>query len=158
MVAQDLFILDNKSYLIMVNFYSDFWELDALNDTTSETIVAHAKAHFARCGIPNRVISDNSPQFYSQLYEDFAKQWEFQHITSSPYHSQNNGEAESAVKIAKKLLKKARQDKQDIALTIWAWRNTLTEGGGHSPAQKLHSREHEHYYQHLANCYNQRYQ
>ena len=140
-VAQDLFTLDNKSYLITVDFYSDFWELDTLNDTTSETIVAQTKAHFSRYGIPNKVISDNGPQFRSQLYEDFAKQWEFQHVTSSPYHSQSNGKAESAVKIAKKLLKKARQDKQDIALTILAWRNTPTEGGGgYSPAQKLHSR------------------
>ena len=75
-----------------------------------------------------------------QLYEDFAKQWEFQHVTSSPYHSQSNGKAESAVQIAKKLLKKAKQNKQDIALTILAWRNTPTEGrGGYSSAQKLHS-------------------
>ena len=32
------------------------------------------------------------------------------------------------------------QDKKDINLTILEWRNTPTEGGCHSPAQKLHSR------------------
>ena len=47
-VAQDLFTLNRKSYLITVDFYSDFWELDALPDTSGETIVAHTKAHFAR--------------------------------------------------------------------------------------------------------------
>ena len=38
-------------------------------------------------------------------------------------------------------MKKVRQDKQDIALTILAWRNAPTEGeGGHSYAQKLRLR------------------
>ena len=105
-VAQDLFTFDQKSYLITVDFYSDFWELDALTDTSSETIVARTKTHFARYGIPDKVITDNGPQFRSQLYEDFANKWEFHHTTSSPYHSQSNGKTESAVKIAKKLLKK----------------------------------------------------
>ena len=100
-VAQDLFTFNSKSYLITVDFYSDFWELDALPDTSGETIVAHTKAHFACYGIPDRVISDNGPQFRSQLYEDFAWQWDFEHVTSSPYHSQSNGKAESAIKIAK---------------------------------------------------------
>ena len=69
-----------------------------------------------------------------------AKQWEFYHTTSSPYHHQSNGKAESAVKIAKRLLKKATQDKKDINLTILEWRNTPTEGGPYSPVQKLQSR------------------
>jgi len=56
---------------------------------------------FARYGIPEKVITDNGPQFRSQRYEDFAKQWEFDHVTTSPYHSQSNGKAEAAVKIAK---------------------------------------------------------
>jgi len=37
---------------------------------------------------------------------NFAKQWGFNHVTSSSYHSQSNGKAESAVKIAKGMLKK----------------------------------------------------
>ena len=139
-VAQDLFTLNSKSYLITVDFYSDFWELDALPDTSGETIVARTKAHFACYGIPDRVISDNGPQFCSQLYEDFARQWDFEHVTSSPYHNQSNGKAESAIKIAKRLLKKATQDKKDTNLAILAWRNTPKEGNFYSPAQKLHSR------------------
>ena len=61
MVAQDLFTLEGKSYLITVNYYSDFWELDMLTDTSSETIVEHTKAHFAHYGIPEKVITDNGP-------------------------------------------------------------------------------------------------
>ena len=61
-------------------------------------------------------------------------------MTSSPYHSQSNGKAESAVKIAKTLLKKARKDDADIYQAILNWRNTPTECSEYSPSQKLHSR------------------
>ena len=69
-VAQDLFTFNQKSYLITVDFYSDFWELDPLTETSSETVVTCTKAHFSRYGIPDKVISDNGPQFRSQCYED----------------------------------------------------------------------------------------
>ena len=35
-VAQDLFSHAGRSYLITVDYYSDFWELDAVSDTSSE--------------------------------------------------------------------------------------------------------------------------
>ena len=139
-VAQDLFTYAGRSYLITVDYYSGFWELDTVPDTSSDTIVKHSKAHFARYGIPERVISDNGPQFRAQIYEDFMKQWEIDHITSSPYHSQSNGKAEAAVKIAKTMLKKVTQDNMDINLAMLAWRNTPTEGSLYSPVQKLQSR------------------
>jgi len=140
MVAQDLFTFAGKTYLITIDYYSDFWELDAVNDASSDTIIECTKAHFARYGIPEKVITDNGPQFRAQQYEDFARQWGFSHVTSSPYHSQSNGKAESAVKIAKSMLKKVTKDRMDVNLAILSWRNTPTEGGQYSPVQKLHSR------------------
>ena len=115
-------------------------ELDQLPDTLSSTVIAKTKEHFGRYGIPETVISDNGPQFCSHEYTTFAKEWDFTHVTSSPYHSQSNGKAESAVKIAKSLLKKARQEGTDIHLAILNWRNTPTKNSGYSPSQKLHSR------------------
>jgi len=140
MVAQDLFTHKKKDYLITIDYYSDFWELDPLTDTTSQTVIDHTKAHFARYGIPELVVTDNGPQFRSQEYETFAATWEFTHATSSPHHSQSNGKAESAVKIAKKLIAKAEDDNRDLQLSILDWRNTPTGGLQTSPVQKLHSR------------------
>ena len=140
MIAQDLFTYKQKDYLITVDYYSDFWEVDLLTDTTSQTVIDHTKSYFARYGIPEIVVTDNGPQFRSQEYEKFASTWEFTHTTSSPYRSQSNGKAESAVKIAKKLIAKATTDKQDLQLTILDWRNTPTVRLQTSPAQKLYSR------------------
>ena len=138
-VAQHLFSLVDKFYLITVDYYSDFWEIDKVPDTTSDTIVSLTKGHFARYGIPEKIITDNGPQFQSKIYKDFVKQWEFDHVTTSPYHSQSNGKAEAAVKRTKRMLKKVSKDHTDIHLADLAWRNTSTEGGPHSPVQKLHS-------------------
>ena len=88
--------------------------------------------------VPELVISDNGPQFRAEEYSNFAKKWEFKHITSSPYHSQANGKAESVVKIVKRLMKKAMKVNQDIHLALLNWRNTLSVGKL-SPFQKLHS-------------------
>ena len=79
------------------------------------------KKNFARYGIPDVVVTDNGPQFRSQQYESFTTEWKFDHPTSSPYHSQSNGKAESAVKIAKKLITKAGKKHGDLQLAILDW-------------------------------------
>ena len=100
-VGCDLFTRDGTNYLVTVDYYSNFWELDELeSDTTSETIIMKLKAHFARYGSPTQVISDNGPQFISEAFQRFATQWDFEHLCSSPGHQRANGKAESAVKTA----------------------------------------------------------
>ena len=74
------------------------------------------------------MVTDNGPQLASREFREFAQEWEFEHVTSSPYHSQSNGKAESAVKIAKKLVKKSKRSNTDIWKAILDWRNTPTEG------------------------------
>ena len=106
-VGVDLFSLNNRDYLITVDYYSNFWEVDNLSSTESISVIRKLKAHFARYGIPDVVMSDNGPQFSSERFAKFAETREFQHDTSSPGHSQSNGKAESAVKTAKKLMKRA---------------------------------------------------
>ena len=61
-------------------------------------------------------------------------------MTSSPYHSQGNGKAESAVKIAKRMIKKIEETKSDIHLALLDWRNTPTVGMDSSPVQRLMAR------------------
>ena len=64
----------------------------------------------------------------------------FNHVTTSPYHSQSNGMVESSVKIAKNILRTSLAVKEDPWLAILAFRNTPTEGMDTSPVQRLMSR------------------
>ena len=135
----DIFSLEDENHLITVDFYSDFWEVDKLSDMTSKTASVH-KVHFSRYGVPDVVVTDNGGQFESDELRRFARDWEFNHFTTFPYHSQSNGKVESAVKIAKKVMKKAKRSGQDIWKAILDWRNTPTENMKSSPAQRLMSR------------------
>lgn len=80
-VGTDLFVFDSKDYLITVDYFSNFWEIDYLADTKSTTVIRKLKAHFARQGTPDTVVSDNGPQYASQDFKKFSERWGFQHVT-----------------------------------------------------------------------------
>ena len=139
-VGVDLFELEGSNYVVVVDYNSNFWEINKLDDTSSQTVVRKLKAHFARYGIPDTLVSDNGPQFASKEFANFADKWDFDHTPSSPGHSQSNGRAEAAVKAAKKMLKKALDAKSDPYLALLDIRNTPSQDSGYSPAQKLMGR------------------
>ncbi len=82
------------------------------------------KAHFARFRIPVRLITDNGLQFISTEYKQFASEYGFEHVTSSPYWPQGNGKAEAAVKIVERMYQKNK----DIHLALLDYRNTPQQG------------------------------
>ena len=94
----------------------------------------------AQYGLPERVTTDNVPQFDSVEFRKFASDYNFDHVASSPHYPQANGKAENSVKTAKSILQKAFDTGQDPELAFLGFRNTPTEGMGSSPAQRLHSR------------------
>ena len=136
LVSQDLFELKDVAYLITVDHYSDFCEIDRLPTIQSSAVIQATKHHFSRHGIPHTLITDNGAQFTSDLFKTFAKQYQFNHITSSPYWSQSNGRAEAAVKSAKHILLTA----DDVDLALLSVRNTPPAGHTFSPAQRLFGR------------------
>jgi len=127
-VATDLFTWNNEDFLVTVDYYSRFFELDKLGSTTSTAVIDKLKATFARHGIPETVISDNGPQYSSGEFATFARTWEFKHTTTSPYYPQSNGLAEKSVQTAKMLLEKAKADKSDPHLSLLECRNSLVDG------------------------------
>ena len=81
--------------------------------------------------------SDNGPQFSSEEFRKFSREWGFHHVTSSPYYAQSNGLAERAVRSAKELLEKCKKDGTDINLALLNQRNTPRDEVLGSPAQRL---------------------
>ena len=112
-VAADLFSLHSKTYIVLVDYYSDFIEVSELPDTTSSSVIQFFKEQFSRHGIPDCLMTDNGSQIVSQEFTQFTTDWEFKHVTPSPRYPKSNGKAESAVKIVKNLSKKALKDDND---------------------------------------------
>ena len=139
-VASDLFSFNGDNFIVVVDYYSNYIEVERVSSTASRPVIQALKVTFARHGIPECVVSDNGPAFASAEFKQFAEQWEFQHITTSPHYPQSNGKAESAVKICKTLLKKAKLANSDIQLALLNHRNTPTQPTNLSPAQRLFGR------------------
>ena len=58
----DIFTFHRKNYLISVDFYSGWFAIDLLNEMLSTAV----KAHMARYGVTDVVVSDNGLQFSSK--------------------------------------------------------------------------------------------
>ena len=140
-VGTDLCELNGRHYLVMVDYYSNFIEVDRLRETTSEQVIEHCMSQFAQHGIPVVLISDNGPQFSSEKFRQFSACYQFEHYTSSPHYPQSNGKAEKAVQIVKNLLCKAQAEKQDFHLALLDFRNSYTDNDSlGSPAQRFMGR------------------
>ena len=141
-VSSDLFTLNCKEYVVLAGSYSDFIEVGELKGTTADYIIEFLmiKEQFSRHGIPDVLVTDNGPQYCCREFTEFSREWEFKHVTSSPRHVKSNGKAESAVKVAKKIFKKAHRDNKDPWLALLDQRNTPTQGVNSSPVQRLMSR------------------
>ena len=114
-VSADLFQYRNQHDIVMVDHFSNFVEIATLaKQLSSKNIIQHIKSIFARHGIPEKLITDNGPQFASQDFANFSKEWKFRHTTSSPTYSQSNGKAENAVKTIKSIFNKNQDANHDI--------------------------------------------
>ena len=139
-VGADLCELNGHTYLVVVDYYSGFIEIDALQTTTSQRVITHCKSHFARHGIPDVLITDNGPQFSSDAFRAFTHDYQIKHHTSSPHYPQSNGLAEKAVQTVKNLIKKATDEDADPYLALLEFRNTPINDKLGSPVQRLMGR------------------
>ena len=112
LVATDLFYWNGTDYVVVTDSFSGWFEFAMLGNTSSRMVIGKLKEIFARYGIPDVLYSDNGPQYSSEEFQKFAREWGFNHVTSSPYHPQSNGLAERAVRSAKDLLEKCKRDEQ----------------------------------------------
>ena len=93
-VLSDLFTLNCNEYVMLADSYSDFLEVGELKGTTANYIIEQ----FSRHGIPDVLATETRPQYCCREFTEFSREWEFNHVTSSPRHAKTNGKTESAVK------------------------------------------------------------
>lgn len=106
-LPQISFEFNQEYYVVLVDYYSNFFEVKKLRNLRSESVIQICKQHFARYGILEVVMSDNGTQYSSGAFQDFAKQYGLKHITSSPKYPQSNAKAEKTVQTVKRLMKKS---------------------------------------------------
>lgn len=101
-IGTDICDFNGQSFLIIQDYFSKWLEIIPIKNKNATTLIKKFKVVFATHGIPKTIISDNM-SYNPVQFKDFAKQWNFQIVTSSPHYPRSNGQAERAVETAKKI-------------------------------------------------------
>ena len=139
LVSADIFDWQSTQYLILVDSYSGWFEMNSLRNLSAKRVIQKMKRHFSVHGIPCRLLTDNGPQFSSREFRSFAEEWSFHHVTSSPHFPHSNGLVENAVKQAKNLLDKCKKDGSDPLLGLLNLGNVPRDQVIGFPVQRLMS-------------------
>ena len=134
-LAADLFEVEGKVYLIVVDYYSRWFEIRRLKDQSSARVISVLKELFSMHGIPHIIVLDNGPQFSSDAFHLFTTEYDFVHVTSLPKYPKANGEVERSVRTVKALLRK----NEDPYPALLAYRSTPLQNG-FSPSELLMGR------------------
>ena len=137
-----LFEFEGDNYLIIVDYYSKFPFIEKMPvHCTAKAVVEATKKIFSEQGIPQKVVSDNGPQFSASSYGAFAKEWRFLHVTSCPHYPQSNGLVERFIQTVKHSLAKAKASGNDPNMALLCIRTTPVDSNVPSPGELLFGRK-----------------
>ena len=136
MVGSDIFDWKKKHYLLTVDYYSKYIEVEKLHNMSASNGCCRVmlQKQLCRHGLPETIRTDNGPQHASKEFSDFCKSNDIIHVTSSPHYPQSNGEAERAVK-------QPWAKATDKQMALLQYHSTPVKSCGLSPAQLLMSRQ-----------------
>lgn len=130
-LGADLFEFKGQHFLLTVDYYSKWPEVEKLDNLTSSNVIAYLKKQFSRFGFIDELVTDNGPQFSSTEFKKFADEYGFVHTTTSPHYAQANGQVERYVQTVKNLIRKSN----DPYKAMLDYRNSPLDVIGLSPAQ-----------------------
>ena len=142
-LATDIFHFERESYLLLVDYTSQFPIVCKLNSITSQHGINHFKLNFlifSEYGWLDTLVSDNGPCYASEAFTTIMQEYNVNHITNSPHYSQSNVLVEKFVQIMKNLFHKAKEEGADLFKALMIYRNTLLASNLQSPMQMLQSR------------------
>ena len=101
-------------FLVVVDAHSKWPEVIPVSSTTTSKTIEVLCDLFATFGIPEQIVSNNSPQFASEEFQAFIKSNGICHITSAPYYPATNGLAERIVQTFKQVLRAMFQSSKPV--------------------------------------------
>jgi len=130
---------------VCVDYYSRFYEIDIMKDTTTERIIRSLDRWFVTHGLPVSISSDNGPQFVSETFKKYLRENAIIHRKVTPLWPQANGEVERQNRSLMKRIRIAQAEKRDwkkaIQEYLIAYRSTPHATTGVSPAELLFGRK-----------------
>lgn len=109
-VASHIFHREDNNYVITVDYFSKFIEVDKISDLSTTATMPAVKSQVWCHGIPQTLRTGNGPQFSRKEFSDFRVEYGIRHTTSSPNYPQSNGEAERPGQTVKRLWSKCKDN------------------------------------------------
>ena len=143
-IVMDLFHVGHVAYLACADRLTGWLILYHLKPghATTSKLMSICRHLFQTYGTPDELSTDGGPPFTSSIFQEFFQTWCVTHRLSSVAYSQSNGQAELAVKTAKRIVNgntgpQGSLDNDNVAWAILQYRNTPIQGIGLSLAQLL---------------------
>jgi transposase InsO family protein len=93
--------------LVATDYFTKWTEAVQLKNMTHREVIHFISEHIVhRFGIPQTMTTDQGSSFMSHQVHDFAESLKIKLLSSSPYYTQANGQAESNNTTLIKLIKK----------------------------------------------------
>ena len=139
-LTTDIFELNGKSYLIVVDCYSMFIVVHKVTDHSAEQTIAKFLEIFREFGVPDELHSDRGTNYTSSLFLAFCKGLDIKLSFSSASHH-NGNLAEHSVQIVKNIMKKCKQINTNWRLGLLEYLCTPLSEKLASPAELLAGRQ-----------------
>ena len=141
-VGTDLFEIKGQHYLIVADYYSKYPIVRQIDNNRSAAQIIKLLANiFSEFGTPDKVVSDNGPQYSSREFHAFAESWGFVHTTSSPNRPQGNGFIDRQIQTVKKVMMKTHAAGNNIQQALLHLRITPIDRNMPSPAKMIFGRQ-----------------
>ena len=144
-ICADFFALNNRTFLVLVDRYSNWISIFQLDHDNSEGLLKVLREYFAIFGIPISFTSDGAKVFTAKAVEEFFDRYGVVHRVTTAYNPRSNKRAEVAVKSAKRLIRNnlsqtGSLNTDKLTRALLQHRNTPCAITGLSPAQILFGR------------------
>ena len=111
MIGADMFTLNNKHYLCIIDYHSKFPVIKKTEDLSADSLILLCKVIFAEYRLPRKIMSDSGGNFVSDKFRTFCKSVNIDQVFSSSCQHQINGQVEACIKFVKCTLKKCLDSK-----------------------------------------------
>ena len=94
-IGTDMFTLNNKQNISIIDYHSKFPVTKKAEDLSADNLLLTCKVIFAEYGLPKKIMSDSGGNFISAKFKTFCKSLNIEQAFLSSYHHQSNRQIEA---------------------------------------------------------------
>ena len=136
----------NKYALVVMDYFSKYVRIFPMKDQKAITVSSCLMDWVYELGVPERLHSDQGPQFESTIFQELCKQLGIKKTRTTPYHPQSDGMVERFMRTLKDMVAKYIDAQgltwdRDVQAYAMAYNSAVHDTTGYSPFFLIHGFE-----------------